>query len=676
MVQINTYFDNENSSSIKFEVLTKGLDHLYPTYTICFEDSVANDKHTMYKTRYIDTLIREDERQSGGNIWQANNETREKFADEFCPDICSVRMEGNKMRYYNDTTNTTAKDENRCRFHAAFERSLDDYAEYEFIHSAFLIQEDEKWYAIHPRQYPFALMGINDSVDFRVDCRKNIFDGWSFGAFKVQYPWEDLLDLDFDERLAMDMRHVLLDYEIRNLSGSRLGWFNDQYKDSKTGCFYEFAYQNTYDGSDEGKADYIKTHCKTPMAWREKFEKRIDTTYPFEKVYQDPKKVCFSPKQDSRIFREHDTIRLNPIEMFNNWYDSRDQFADVLSIYVHPQGQFLRNLHTVAGRHYAAKIFKECSCCKYTEEDIPYWYRLPSELDDFGTENDNLDCSCSRKEVFPVERENCRTTIYNYEIYQITVLNDRPDSNEVCDPDLVNEDIKIMEAVIDHIGCFPSFWEKLVKPRTKYEKCTELSQYKNLAMMTNDFTRFDNFTSNYTKPCQAMTMVFNEVARPGENSGLQVRNIWDAEAQLSDDKWTRIANGPASKMCIKDEQYTWENGTMRFDTECLWEIGDSAGDEGLYGENPRDRWHNPHHGNKFIQKKYQDKFFGPYLDIEFTISTGGTYQVIGNSRAFSVENCWSGIGGFVGIFVGLSLMAVPDLIKDFYDFLRTKVFNK
>ena len=82
------------------------------------------------------------------------------------------------------------------------------------------------------------------------------------------------------------------------------------------------------------------------------------------------------------------------------------------------------------------------------------------------------------------------------------------------------------------------------------------------------------------------------------------------------------------------------------------------------------------HGNKYVTKRYEDKFFGPYLDIAFTISTGGKYQVIENSRAFSVENCWSGIGGFVGIFIGLSLMAVPDLIQDVYEFFKTKVLSK
>ena len=160
-------------------------------------------------------------------------------------------------------------------------------------------------------------------------------------------------------------------------------------------------------------------------------------------------------------------------------------------------------------------------------------------------------------------------------------------------------------------------------------------------------------------------MVFNEAQRKGENVKLQIHNKNDSETLLSDLKWGEIADGRSSKMCIKDAEYTWSNGTLRFDTECLWK-----------GEGTRDRWHNPKHGNKYITKRYGDKFFGPYLDISFTISTGGKYQVIENSRAFSVENCWSGIGGFVGIFIGLSLMAVPDLIQDVYDFFKTKVLSK
>ena len=654
MIQINTYLDNENSSSIKFEVLTKGLDHLYPTYTICLEDSVTNDKHPMYKTRYIDTLSREE-----------YNESREKFADvDLCPDFCSIRMEGNKMLYFNETVKDVKA---RCKFYT-FAVKYYEVLYYELIQSAFMLQEGEKWHVTHPMQYPNVLMGKNDSQLYNVMCYDEMTE------FDVQSPVEDFLGLDFDQRLGMDLRQVLLDYETRNLSGIDLGWLNDNYKESKTYCYFESGYQNVFDGSDKGKAEYIKKNCKDPMAWREKFESRIETTYPFDKMYQDPKKVCYSPKQDSRIFRERDTIRLNLIEMFESWYDYRDDFSEFLSIYVHPQGQFLRNINKFAGRLPKAKMFTNCPCCKYTEEKISsadrYSHRILTEFDrnnKDGTYDDNLQCTCVTQnfgEPVPT-RETCKTTIYDYVIYQITLLKDRPDSNEVCNPDLVNEDMKILELVIDHIGCYPSFWEKLVRSRTKYGKCTKLSQYKQIAMMTSGFTRFDNFTSNYTRPCQDMTMVFNEAQRTGENVKLQIHNKHDADTLLSDLKWSEIADGRVDEMCIKDVEYTWSNGTQRFDTECLWT-----------GETTEDRWHNPKHGNKYINKKYEDKFFGPYLDIVFTISTGGKYQVIENSRAFSVENCWSGIGGFVGIFIGLSLMAIPDLIQDVYDFLKKKVFRK
>ena len=46
------------------------------------------------------------------------------------------------------------------------------------------------------------------------------------------------------------------------------------------------------------------------------------------------------------------------------------------------------------------------------------------------------------------------------------------------------------------------------------------------------------------------------------------------------------------------------------------------------------------------------------------------FQNIVNQRGFTVENCWAGIGGFVGIFVGMSLMQVPELIIDFIVYFK------
>ena len=50
-----------------------------------------------------------------------------------------------------------------------------------------------------------------------------------------------------------------------------------------------------------------------------------------------------------------------------------------------------------------------------------------------------------------------------------------------------------------------------------------------------------------------------------------------------------------------------------------------------------------------------------YLDILFRSNTP-VYQIIQNGQSFTVEGCWAGIGGFIGIFIGVSLRQTPELI--------------
>ena len=56
------------------------------------------------------------------------------------------------------------------------------------------------------------------------------------------------------------------------------------------------------------------------------------------------------------------------------------------------------------------------------------------------------------------------------------------------------------------------------------------------------------------------------------------------------------------------------------------------------------------------------------------------YQEIENIRAFGIEALWSGIGGFVGIFLGYSTMQLPDLIRYvsllLQKFVNNKSYNK
>ena len=670
-IQIETYFENANSSAIGFEVLTEGLDGSYPTYTICFEDNNANEMHPMYKTRLIDTFgrfygSRYSKSQIGHRFYELENSTREKLADSFCPEECAIGMEGSRMRYFNVSDILSNETFEMCEFW-----SIDDDEKY--VPLVILIEKGGKWYAISSTQYPEALMGIDEPYSYGVLCPKHPSQNGNRSRISVQLPLKELYELEFNKQLAMDFQDIVLDYETRNYSGEILGWVDEKFKESKTFCYFEWTYYDKLykpmnkneslikDGP--GKSDFVKKNCKGPIAWRKKFESRMHTTYPFDKVYQDPQKICYSPQKDPRIYREKDSIRLNLVEMFESWYDYRDEFSNFMSIYVHPQGQFLRNLQKKSGAHSLRNMFAHCDCCRYKRKKVDY--RSPNgsffNADMNPTDaiyDDDFGCRRKIQHYATIATPcNCMTTIYNYEIYQLNLLKDRPDSNNECDPDLLNEDEKIMDVVIEHIGCYPSFWEEFVQSRTTHPKCKELSQYQQLANMTYSFTRYDNFASNFTRPCHDMSIILNEISRYGEKMERQIHTKEDESRFVTEDE-------EDSEMCVTDPEYVWPNGSLRIDPDC-----ESTGWE------DQDILRNPLNGNKRVKKTFQQKFFGPYFDLEFTISTGGKYQVIENSRAFSVENCWSGIGGFVGIFVGLSLMAVPDLIQDFYDFLKTKFFR-
>ena len=52
------------------------------------------------------------------------------------------------------------------------------------------------------------------------------------------------------------------------------------------------------------------------------------------------------------------------------------------------------------------------------------------------------------------------------------------------------------------------------------------------------------------------------------------------------------------------------------------------------------------------------------------------YQEIRNKRDWDIENVWSASGGFIGMFLGMSLFQVPDLLDALYKWLRTRVCRR
>ena len=55
----------------------------------------------------------------------------------------------------------------------------------------------------------------------------------------------------------------------------------------------------------------------------------------------------------------------------------------------------------------------------------------------------------------------------------------------------------------------------------------------------------------------------------------------------------------------------------------------------------------------------------PQRDTDFKIKfayTEDVYQEIVNSESFDFTTCFSGVGGFVGIFLGFSMREIPEML--------------
>ena len=48
------------------------------------------------------------------------------------------------------------------------------------------------------------------------------------------------------------------------------------------------------------------------------------------------------------------------------------------------------------------------------------------------------------------------------------------------------------------------------------------------------------------------------------------------------------------------------------------------------------------------------------------------YQEVVNLREFGFQSCWSSIGGFVGIFIGYSLLNFPETLGNLFDWIKKR----
>ena len=67
--------------------------------------------------------------------------------------------------------------------------------------------------------------------------------------------------------------------------------------------------------------------------------------------------------------------------------------------------------------------------------------------------------------------------------------------------------------------------------------------------------------------------------------------------------------------------------------------------------------------------KFDENETGLYLDLNIR-NTNPVFQIIENGQSFTLEGRFAGIGGFVGIFIGLSLRQLPQIFLQFIHFIQ------
>ena len=173
----------------------------------------------------------------------------------------------------------------------------------------------------------------------------------------------------------------------------------------------------------------------------------------------------------------------------------------------------------------------------------------------------------------------CAGTKVKFFMSQATLLRKRHDAIIPCDKDLKNEDAKIMTAVVEEVGCIPSFWNDIITNSGDIPLCKTATDYETIY---NYASKVALSRSLIVQPCDEMIVVTNIVKESGR---------------------------------IRKDAYLDQN----------------------------------------TKKKVT------YLDMAFVVGSE-MFQEIDNLRAFGLESTWSGIGGFVGMFVGYSILQLPEFL--------------
>ena len=214
---------------------------------------------------------------------------------------------------------------------------------------------------------------------------------------------------------------------------------------------------------------------------------------------------------------------------------------------------------------------------------------------------------------------------------QMTVLKKRPDAVDPCDPN-PSDDTRFWEEVFARLSCLPSYWKKFAPANTNLLECRTWNEFEELFNLTYDkelktqIREKESILSSLATTCNEMGIVVTSQTLP-QKTLKKIKGRGTKKSKRSVKKNSTKKNKKTSKS----------------------------------NSNPNSKKDDKKATKKDIKHEKSEEENDVLIRILYNMNK---YQEIKNEKDFGLDSLWSNIGGFVGIFIGYSLL---NLLDDVYD---------
>ena len=251
------------------------------------------------------------------------------------------------------------------------------------------------------------------------------------------------------------------------------------------------------------------------------------------------------------------------------------------------------------------------------------------------------------------------TNMFSIDLTQMTVLKKRPDAVKSCDPNPMDDE-RFWKEIFNRVSCLPSYWKKFAPTHLALSTCQTSKEFAKLQIMTkseNILTQIkekEKILSSLPIPCDEMDLVFNYQM--------------NAKAKQSKiDKFSHSNSTTKSKRSATREN--WNNADTPKETTST-KLSKNKKDDSANSAQQNSKTKNSDESNIKATKTSTDVSENEETrekDIVLKITYRmQNYQEIKNEKDFGLESLGSCIGGFVGIFIGYTLL---NLLDDFLEFI-------